>query len=66
MFGMFGRHFRFYVGRLLIKAEAAVPAQGHGALGMVHERPLKLPNPYLQGFNVKRQTFVGPKAHIRV
>ena len=34
--------------------------------GMVHERPLKLPNPYVQGFNVKMQTFVGPKAYIRV
>ena len=40
--------------------------EGKTPLGIAHERPPKLPNPYAQGFDVKRQTFVGPKAHIRV
>ena len=42
-----------------IEAEVAVRARWQDALGMAHERLPKLPNPYAQGFDVKRQTFVG-------
>ena len=52
--------------RTALRQRSPCGLEGKTPLGIAHEHPPKLPNPYAQGFNVKRQTFVGPKAHIRV